>query len=208
MVNWIKTRSTVEHTEAYFPELRAAGDHFAQMFHSSPQEGSEDIRLMYLLTIAGAAKRILLEQAYFVPDDLTIELLVAARKRGVEIEIITPGPETDKPIVRRASRARWGRMLEAGVRIYEFQPTMYHCKVLIVDEVWVSVGSTNFDDRSFRLNDEVNLNVYDAAFAMDQVNQFEEDKRHSRLMTRAEFADRSLPGRVIERIAGMLRRQL
>ena len=105
MVNWIKTRSTVEHSEAYFPELASGGEHFAQMFHSSPQEGSEDIRLMYLLSIAAASHRILLEQAYFVPDDLTIELLLAARKRGVTIEIITPGPKTDKQVVRRASRS-------------------------------------------------------------------------------------------------------
>ena len=208
MVNWIKTRSTVEHTEAYFPELRPAGDQFAQMFHSSPQEGSEDIRLMYLLTIAAAQKRILLEQAYFVPDDLTIELLVAARKRGVEIEIITPGPETDKPIVRRASRARWGKMLEAGVRLYEFQPTNFHCKLMIVDTLWSSVGSTNFDNRSFRLNDEANLNVYDARFAAQLEKIFADDKKRSREVTLEQWRRRPFSEKLWEHTVGLLRSQM
>jgi cardiolipin synthase len=208
MVNWIKTRSSVEHTEHYFPDLEPAGDQLAQMFHSSPQEGSEDIRLMYLLSIAAAQKRILLEQAYFVPDDLTIELLVAARKRGVVIEIITPGPETDKEIVRRASRARWGSMLEAGVRIYEFQPTNFHCKVMVADGVWSSVGSTNFDNRSFRLNDEANLNVYDAQFAARLEKIFEDDKRRSREITLEQWRRRPFAEKMWEHTVGLLRSQM
>ncbi len=181
MVNWIKTRSTVEHTEQYFPALRPVGDHYAQMFHSSPQEGSEDIRLMYLLSIAAARKQILLEQAYFVPDDLTVELLLQAARRGVRIEVITPGPKTDQPLVRRASRSRWGSLLEAGIRIYEFRPTNFHCKLMLADGVWSSVGSTNFDNRSFRLNDEANLNIHDAQFARRMEEIFEADKRRSRV---------------------------
>jgi cardiolipin synthase A/B len=208
MVNWIKTHSTVEHTEDYFPDLQPAGEHFAQMFHSSPQEGSEDIRLMYLLSIAAASQRILLEQAYFVPDDLTVELLVAARNRGVEIEIITPGPETDKPVVRRASRARWGAMLEVGVRIYEFQPTNFHCKLMIVDGIWSSVGSTNFDNRSFRLNDEANLNVYNAAFATRLQEIFAEDKRRSREITFEEWRGRPFAEKLWEHTVGLLRSQM
>ena len=98
--------------------------------------------------------------------------------------------------------------MDAGVQIYEYQPTMYHCKVLIVDEVWVSVGSTNFDDRSFRLNDEANLNIYDAVFAAEQVKVFEEDKGKSRLMTRAEFKNRSAIGKFFEKWAALFRRQL
>ena len=114
----------------------------------------------------------------------------------------------DAKIVQRASRSLWGALLDAGVQIYEYQPTMYHCKVMIVDDVWVSVGSTNFDDRSFRLNDEANLNIYDAAFATEQVKVFEADKLKSRLMTRAEFKDRSKVGKLFDEIAGTLRRQL
>ena len=97
----------------------------------------------------------------------------AAAERGVKVRIITPGSNIDSEVVRKASRARWGDLLAAGVEIAEYQPTMYHCKVLIVDALLVSVGSTNFDNRSFRLNDEANLNVLDAAFARQQIEIFE-----------------------------------
>lgn len=208
MTNWIKTRSTVEHTEAYFPELKPVGTHFAQMFHSSPQEGSEDIRLMYLLSIAAARQRIRLEQAYFVPDDLTVELLVAAMKRGVEVQIITPGPRTDQSTVRRASRSRWGPLLEAGARIFEFQPTNLHYKVMIVDGLWSSVGSTNFDNRSFRLNDEANLNIHDADFAARLEKIFEEDKRRSKEVTYEQWLRRPAQEKLWERTVGLLRSQM
>lgn len=206
--NWIKTRSQVLLGSNYFPELKPMGNSPAQVFKSSRSEGSESVRLMYLLSIASATRTIRLQAAYFVPDELAIETLVAARKRGVKIEIIVPGPVMDAKVVQRASRSLWGALLDAGVDIYEYQPTMYHCKVLIVDDVWVSVGSTNFDDRSFRLNDEANLNIFDAAFAIEQVKVFEEDKARSRLMTRAEFKNRSLFGKIFNKIAGLFRGQL
>jgi len=206
--NWIKTRAKVLLGAGYFPELKPVGDSLAQVFKSSRGEGSESVRLMYLLSIASATNIIRLQAAYFVPDDLAIETFLAARKRGVKIEIIVPGPHSDAKIVQSASRSRWAELLDGGVEIYEYQPTMYHCKVLIVDDVWVSVGSTNFDDRSFRLNDEANLNIYDAAFAVIQVKVFDDDKRQSRLMTRAEFKNRSKLGKLFDEAAGTLRRQL
>lgn len=206
--NWIKTRAMVLGGPAYFPELMPRGDSLAQVFKSSSQEGSESVRLMYLLSIASATKSVLLQAAYFVPDDLAIETFVSARKRGVKVQIIVPGPHVDSHIVRSASRSLWGALLDAGVEIYEYQPSMYHCKVFIVDGVWVSVGSTNFDDRSFRLNDEANLNIYDATFAAEQTKVFEEDKSKSRRMTRAEFKDRSATARFFEGLAVSLRRQL
>jgi cardiolipin synthase len=206
--NWIKTRSQVLLGSNYFPELKPMGNSLAQVFKSSQREGSESVRLMYLLSIASATKSIRLQAAYFVPDELAIETLIAARKRGVKIEIIVPGPVMDAKIVQKAGRSLWGALLDAGVEIYEYQPTMYHCKVLIVDDLWVSVGSTNFDDRSFRLNDEANLNIYDAAFASEQVKAFEEDKGKSRLMTRSDFKNRSAVGKMFEKLAGLFRRQL
>ncbi len=206
--NWIKTRAKVLFGSEYFPDLKPVGESLAQVFRSSRGEGSESVRLMYLLSIASATKTIRLQAAYFVPDDLAIETFLAARKRGVKIEIIVPGPHSDAKIVQSASHSRWGELLEGGVEIYEYQPTMYHCKVIIVDDVWVSVGSTNFDDRSFRLNDEANLNVYDAAFAAEQVKAFDADKQRSRLMTRAEFKKRSAARKGLEELSGMLRRQL
>src|SRR6185295_11246394 len=159
-------------------------------------------RLMYLLSIASARSSVRIAASYVVPDDLTIETLVAARRRGVAIEVVLPGDKIDSRVVRKASRARWGDLLRAGVEIYEYQPTMYHCKIMIVDDVWVSVGSTNFDDRSFRLNDEANLNVYDAAFAASQVHAFEADKLLSRRITLEMWEARPLREKILEHAAG------
>jgi len=133
---------------------------------------------------------------------------VAARRRGVDVEIIVPGPILDAQVVRRASRLMWGPMLDAGVRIFEYQPTMYHTKVMVVDDIWCSVGSTNFDDRSFRLNQEANLNVYDSAFGAAQAAAFARDRARSREITAEAWRHRSLLERVEERVAGVLRKQL
>ncbi len=206
--NWIKTRAQLLLGLDYFPELKPMGDSLAQVFKSSRGEGSESVRLMYLLSISSAVKSIRLQAAYFVPDELTIQTLIHARRRGVKIEIIVPGHHMDEQVVQHASRSLWNELLDAGVEIYEYQPTMYHCKVIIVDDVWTSVGSTNFDDRSFRLNDEANLNIYDAVFAAEQAKVFEQDKNQSRLMTRAEFKNRSAFGKLCEELAATLRRQL
>ena len=205
--NWMKTRAEVLFGDSYYPQLAKVGTSLAQVFKSSRDEGSESVRLMYLLSIASATKSIRLQAAYFVPDDLAIETLVAARKRGVKIEIIVPGPHTDTEIVQGASRSRWAELLDAGVIIYEFQPALYHCKVLIVDDVWVSVGSTNFDNRSFRLNDEANLNIYDPVFAKEQAAVFESDKRESRLMTPADFKNRSISKKMFDALAGIFRQE-
>ena len=206
--NWIKTRAQVLRGEDYFPRLEPQGDKLAQVFRSSQSEGSESVRLMYLLAMASATKEIRLSAAYFVPDDLAVETFVAARQRGVDVEIILPGPKTDSALTQQASRSRWGELLDAGVEIYEYQPTMFHCKVMVVDGLFVSVGSTNFDDRSFRLNDEANLNVYDADFAREQLAVFEADKRNSKQVTRPEFEDRSQLSKTTEALAGSIRRLL
>ena len=208
MDNWLKTHSRVLHGDDYFPRLDPAGDTPAQLFKSSPEEGSESVRLMYLMSITAATRTIRLGTAYFVPDDLAIDALVGARQRGVKVEVIVPGKYIDTHVVRRASRSRWGKLLEAGVEIYEYQPTMYHTKVLVVDELWVSVGSTNFDNRSFRLNDEANLNAYDRDLAAHQVRCFEQDKSRAHQITLEEWQNRPLREKFIEHAAGLLRWQL
>jgi cardiolipin synthase len=140
-----------------------------------------------------------------VPDDLAVASLVKARQRGVSIQIIVPGEHIDTHVVRRASRSRWGPLLEAGVEIFEYQPTMFHCKVMIVDELWVSVGSTNFDNRSFRLNDEANLNVLDADFAREQLAAFARDRDASRRITLEEWRNRPWTEKLKEHAASLLR---
>jgi cardiolipin synthase len=206
--NWNKVTGRVLHGEAYFPRLDATGGARAQMFQSSPEGGAESMQLMYLLAITAAARTIDLASAYFVPDDLTLQTLVDALKRGVRIRILVPGPIIDTEVVRRASRANWGPLLAAGAEIHEYQPTMYHCKVLVVDGLLVSVGSTNFDTRSFRLNDEANLNVMDAAFAARQIEVFEQDLAHARRVTFDEWAARPWHEKLMEEAAELLEVQL
>jgi cardiolipin synthase len=208
MDNWLKTRSRVLHSEAYFPKLEDCGQSLAMVFTSSPAEGSESARLMYLFSIAAARQSVRIANAYFVPDDLSVQTLVDARRRGVKIEIIVPGKNIDTHVTRRAGRSRWGPLLEAGVEIFEYEPTMYHCKVMVVDDVWTSVGSTNFDNRSFRLNDEANLNVYDTAVAREQIAAFNRDKGRSRQVTLEAWTNRPWTEKLKEHASALLRSQL
>ena len=206
--NWLKATGRVMHGPKYFPPLLPAGDQRAQMFSSSPASGSESMQLMYHLAITAAEQSIDLSAAYFVPDTLTRKLLLDALQRGVRVRLITPGEHTDTEIVKAASRATWGGLLQAGAQIYQYQPTMYHCKVMVVDQRMVSVGSTNFDNRSFRLNDEANLNVYDTAFAARQTAIFEDDLQRSRPVTYADWLDRPWTEKLAERLASVLHSQL
>ncbi|MDQ3259883.1 MAG: phospholipase D-like domain-containing protein [Pseudomonadota bacterium] len=208
MDNWIKAQGKVLHDELYFPALERRGAMAAQMFSSSPSGGSESMQLMYLMAITAARSTIDLSSAYFVPDSLTTAALVASAQRGVKIRIITPGEHIDTEIVRSASRAGWGELLQAGIEISEFAPTMYHCKVLVVDALLVSAGSTNFDNRSFRLNDEANLNVLDAAFAKEQIAIFDADWQRSRPVTYDQWLQRPWQEKLLERVAALLKTQL
>jgi cardiolipin synthase len=206
--NWIKSRADVLNDDRYFPSLQPAGDVKAQVFKSSSREGSSSARLMFLISIEAARQRLLIENSYFVPDNRCVEALVTAAKRGVEIEILVPNHHTDVPLARRASRARWGPLLEAGIAIYEYQPTMLHCKLMVVDDRWTTVGSTNFDNRSFRLNDEANLNVLDEAFAAEQTRIFADDRQRSRHIRLEEWRSRPRREKLQELLAALLRSQL
>ncbi|MBU4180087.1 MAG: phospholipase D-like domain-containing protein [Hydrogenophaga sp.] len=206
--NWIKVTGDVLHGPDYFPALAPAGPGRAQMFSSSPSGGSESMQLMYLLSVTAASRSIDLSASYFVPDALTLQALVAAMQRGVRLRIIVPGQHIDSETVRKASRATWGPLLAAGAVIAEYTPTMYHCKVMIVDGMLVSVGSTNFDNRSFRLNDEATLNVVDKAFAGAQTATFEDDLAKSHRVTHAAWLARPMRERLGETLASLLGTQL
>ena len=208
MENWIEVTGEVLHGPEYFPELRSVGGELAQFVVSSPGGGGESAQLLYLMSIAAAQRSIQLSAAYFVPDDNEVRQLVEARERGVRVQIIVPGPATDSAAVRRASRSTWGELLRAGVEIYEYQPTFYHVKVMTVDGLWVTVGSTNFDTRSFSTNDEANLNVYDRAFAAEEERIFGRDLERSRRITLEEWEGRPLREKLWEYAAGLLSSQL
>jgi len=208
MDNWTKVSGSVLHGDEYFPLQRTAGNQHAQVFQSSSEGGSESMHLMYLLSIAAAVRTIDLAMAYFVPDEVTSAALISAMKRGVRVRLILPGKHIDAEFVRSASRASWGPLLQAGALIYEYQPTMYHVKLLIVDGVWSSVGSTNFDARSFRLNDEANLNVYDEPFAQMQTDSFNADLAKSRRISYEQWKARPWQEKLKERAAALFSSQL
>ncbi|MBC7778886.1 MAG: cardiolipin synthase B [Proteobacteria bacterium] len=206
--NWMRVTGDVLHGDAYFPALKPAGDLAAQMFSSSPSGGSESMQLMYMLAITAAKRSIDLANSYFVPDEMTVQTLVDAARRGVKVRVIVPSGHIDSEVVRKASRGSWGPMLQAGIEIAEFQPTMFHVKGLVVDGVFSSVGSTNFDNRSFRLNDEANLNVLNRDFGAIQRQVFDQDWGLARRITLTEWQARPWTERLLERVASLLKSQL
>ena len=206
--NWVKMTGEVLNGEAYFPPLVPAGDLAAHVFMASPAGGSESMHLMYLMAIAAAERSIDLAASYFVPDELLVEALLAARKRGVRVRILLPGQHIDSMTVKIASKAEWGDLLRAGVEIHQYQPTMLHVKLLVVDEEMVSVGSTNFDIRSLRLNDEASLNVYDRGFAAAMTKVFEADLARARRYGWDQWRDRPVKERLGETVLRPIKSQL
>jgi cardiolipin synthase A/B len=206
--NWIKTTGRVLNGELYFPQLASAGDLKMHMFISSAAGGSESMRLMYLMAITAAEESIDIEAAYFIPDDLMTRELIKARARGVRIRILLPDKHIDSETVRIATKRAWGPLLSSGVEIHEYDPTMLHCKMLIFDHYMVSVGSTNFDMRSFELNDEASLNIYDAGFARQMTEVFEEDLKASTLYDYSHWQQRPWTEKMAEILLIPIRSQL
>jgi cardiolipin synthase len=206
--NWIKTTGEVLNGADYFPVIAPVGSMDASVFMSSPSGGSASMHLMYLMIIAATEHSIDLSAAYFVPDELMSRALVAARKRGVKIRILMPGKYTDSGAVRLASKSEWGPLLAAGVEMYEYQPTMIHNKMLIADRELVSVGSTNFDIRSFQLNDEASLNVYEKTFAAHMGKIYDDDLSKAVPYTYEMWKNRSWKEKIAEKFILPIKSQL
>ncbi|WP_355506131.1 phospholipase D-like domain-containing protein [Xanthomonas cannabis] len=206
--NWIKSTGRVLNGAEYYPELAPAGDSDAQLFVASPAGGSESMHLMYLIAIAAARTSIDLAAAYFVPDALITRSLLEARSRGVNIRVLLPGKHIDAISVRLASKASWEPLLQAGIAIHEYMPTMLHTKLLIIDGLLVSVGSTNFDIRSFRLNDEASLNVYDRTLAARMTEVFEADLQRAEHYTLERWRARPLRQKLGEKLVFPFRSQV
>jgi cardiolipin synthase len=206
--NWIKITGEVLHGAGYFPELAPHGGQDAHLFISSPASGSDSMHLMFLMAFAGAVRSIDLTASYFVPDPLIDRALLDARQRGVRVRLLVPGKHIDSEVVRLSSRSGWGPLLAAGVEIHEYQPTMMHAKALVVDGELVSVGSTNVDLRSFQLNDEASLNVYDRGLAARMTEVFEADLARAERYTYERWQQRPWRERFIEAVVRPLRSQL
>jgi cardiolipin synthase len=208
MDNWVETRAELLHGDEYFPKLELAGEDTCQVFKSSAGEGSDSARLMLLVSIAAARRHIRIANAYFIPDRLCMRTLLDALRRGVKLEIITPGPDIDAQMVRAVSKMRWPQLLKAGARFYEYQPARFHCKYLLVDDCWASVGSANLDNRSLSLNEEANLNVLDEKFVAAHTRVFEEDKRFSREITLDDWRERPWGEKIRGRVGSLLASQM
>lgn len=208
MDNWIQTRACVLHGDRYFPHIEKKNGMNCQVFKSSSSEGADSARLLFIFAIAAARRTIRIANAYFIPDDLTVRTLVEARARNVDVEVIVPGEHTDQHLVRKVGRARWKKMIEAGIKFYEYQPARFHCKYMIVDEFLSCVGSCNLDNRSLRLNEEANLNILDRDFACEHLEIFERDKANSRRVRLDEWRARPLGEKVVGLLGCALRSQL
>lgn len=208
MDNWIKSRGELLTGLDYFPQIPRQGNMLTQVLKSSPSEGSSATKLMFIVSIVSAKKSIYISSAYFLPDRDTIRAFEGAVRRGVDVRVIVPGEYTDVPIARHAGRLYYGHLLRRGIRIFEYQPTMMHAKTMVVDGIWTTVGSSNFDDRSFRLNDEVNVNIFDESIAAEMEKMFFEDLARSEEITRRRWLGRPWLDRLKERVSAWLKPQL
>lgn len=203
--NWLEATGIVLGGESYFPRpVSPAGEAYAQVVRSSPAGGSFAMYTMFLLAISSARRTIFLTNPYFVPDGAMEDALAGAVARGVRVVVLVPGV-IDHNIVRQASRGKFGKMLKAGVKIYEYRAALLHAKTMVVDGVWATVGSTNLDNRSFALNDELNLVVYDAGFARRLEKVFADDLTHSAKVDYRAWRRRGLTDRLLEFLATPIR---
>ncbi len=207
--NWIEEVGIIPAGNKYFPHLPAAGTSTTHVAYTSPSGGVSSVQILYYLAIKAAKREIIIQNPYLLPDDEAIEALEEAVERGVNVMIMVPSDDaTDSPVVQHASHHHFGTLLKKGVKIWEYQKTLLHQKVIIVDGVWSSVGSTNFDDRSFDLNDEVNIGVLDAAVAAQLRAAFEADLRHARKRELGEWKDRGAWHKFVDGLAYLGRSQL
>jgi cardiolipin synthase len=195
--SWFETTGDLLGGDGFFPSLEAHGKTPTQVVKSSPVGGSFQNYLLYLLSITSATKSIFITNSYFIPDDRMIDSLLQAVERGVRVVVLVPG-KIDHKITYRASRRYYGRMLLGGVEIFEYMPALLHSKTMVVDGVWATVGSTNFDNRSFALNEELNLTLYDRSLARQLEEVFTQDLKLSRKITYEEWDNRGLKEKFFE----------
>jgi cardiolipin synthase len=173
--NWVEQTAEVLIGPKYFPEQEKAGNIRVHVSGSSPKGGISTLEIMFKLTVASAQRELFISNPYFIPDNDVCELLSRAVKRGVDVRIMVPGPFNDSQIVKHAGHRYFGDLLENGVKLYEHQKTLIHQKIMVVDGLWSHVGSTNLDDRSFDINDEVSMGIIDEGVASQLRAAFEED---------------------------------
>jgi cardiolipin synthase len=207
--NWSEVTGEALVGDEFFPALPQAGSSYVAVVPSSPLAAMSGAGRVYSISLAAAAKEIWVANSYFLPDEATAGLFVAAAKRGVDVRVIVPSDEqNDVPATKAAGRSAFGPLLEGGVKIFEYQPTMFHLKTMVVDGIFSTLGSANFDDRSFHLNEEINLFVYDAEFAGLMKERYRRVLLRCRPYTHATWKERPLKKRVTEWLARPFRSEL
>jgi cardiolipin synthase len=207
--NWLESSGELLTEPGYFPLLQGAGPSTAMVVCSTPTTGrSARNRMVYQTLLAAARETIEITTPYFLPDhSACTEMVRAIKERGVAVTILAPGQHSDHLLTRRASRRLYGPLLRAGARIFEYDPTMIHAKVLVIDGTWSVVGSTNFDNRSFGINDEINVAAFDSGLATRLQEDFRGDLAHSHRVTYRKWYRRPLVERVWELFGWLLERQ-
>jgi cardiolipin synthase A/B len=206
--NWLEATGVALGGPDYFPSpIEPKGQVESQIVRSSPAGGSVAMYTMFLLAIASARRSIYITNPYFVPDDKMLSTLLQARQRGVRVVLLLPGA-TDHNLVRQASRSELGQLLQAGIKVYEYRAALLHAKTMVIDSIWATVGSTNLDRRSFELNEELNLVVYNPDIARRLEGVFEADLRGSREVTYEAWKNRGILSRFLEALSLPFRDQM
>jgi cardiolipin synthase len=195
--HWIKAFGEAISGADQFPALKPGGDLKAQVV-SSRSFSTAPIPLLEAVAFTAATKRIWITNAYCTPTDDQVEQLVKAVKRNVDVRLVLPGPNNDQPLTKSAGRAAYGEMLEGGVKIFEYQPTMIHEKSMVIDGLFSMFGSSNLDARSSEINEELDVVIYDENFGREMESSFENDLKSAREYTLEDFKNRSLWERFTE----------
>ena len=199
--NWLEATGMVLGGDGYFPgSLEPRGKVYAQVARSSPAGGSYAMYTTILLGLSSARRSVYITNPYLLLDDKMRQTLIDLVSRGVRVVVLVPGA-IDHNIVRQASRRQFGDLLKAGVEIYEYLPALLHSKTMVIDGVWATVGSTNLDNRSFAVNDELNVIVYNRAVAQRLENAFGDDLAYSRRVTFQAWKSRGLTAKLLETLA-------
>jgi cardiolipin synthase len=206
--NWLETTGEMISGGDYYPPHETAGPLSVQSILSSPETGSSTVRIMYYLSIACARKNIYIANPYFIPNDQAIDILVASKQRGVDVKIMISGVHNDNMFARYNSTRLYGRLLEAGVEIYEYNRTMLHHKIMVCDGLWSTAGTTNFDDRSFAHNEENNVCVYDRNFAAEWEGIFLNDLKACEPVTLRKWRERGLVVKATELFVALFKSQV
>jgi cardiolipin synthase len=206
--NWLEASGQVLDGPDYFPSEASHGQSTALVITSTPtSRGSSRARVLFQMLIAAARKTIYVTTPYFLPDKSMREELIRARQRGVQVEVVVPGPHADHALTRSSGRSDYGDLLKAGAEIYEYVPSMIHAKITVVDGEWSVVGSTNLDNRSFGINDEINVAILDPSVAGQFTHDFEHDVAQSKRVTLEQWNKRGPFERLLEGIGWIFEHQ-